>query len=119
MYHDIIRVLSQHNLLRNDMLARLNTQSRKTAKIQGCQIDYLIQTTLGVLYLCEIKFTRTIIGQHVIEDIKEKIKRLSLPKNLSIVPVLLYIGEIQDEVLDSAFFGKIINISRFLDSHSH
>ena len=27
---------------------------RKTARNKGCQIDYLIQTKLGILYLCEI-----------------------------------------------------------------
>jgi uncharacterized protein len=87
---------------------------RKTAKIQGCQIDYLVQTKLGVLYICEIKFTRTAITTKIIKDVQEKIKRLSVPKHLSIVPVLLYIGDIQDEVLDSQFFGKIIDIRRLL-----
>ena len=28
---------------------------RKTARQKGCQIDYLIQTKFGILYLCEIK----------------------------------------------------------------
>lgn len=88
---------------------------RKTAKTQGCQIDYLIQTKLGVLYLCEIKFTRTAITTQIIAEVQEKIKRLAVPKHLSIVPVLLYIGDIRDEVLDHQFFGKIIDIQQLLD----
>jgi predicted AAA+ superfamily ATPase len=87
---------------------------RKTAKIQGCQIDYLVQTKLGVLYLCEVKFTRTRIHTKIINEMQEKIKRLSVPKRLSIVPVLLYMGDIQDEVIDSQFFGRVINIEQLL-----
>lgn len=88
---------------------------RKTIKTQGCQIDYLLQTKLGVLYLCEIKFTRTMIGIKVINDVKEKIRRIAVPKYVSIVPVLLHIGAVQDEVLDTQFFGKVIDISELLE----
>ena len=88
---------------------------RKTARIHGCQIDYLIQTKLGILYLCEIKFTRTTISTKIIKEVQEKINRLSVPKHLSIVPILLYIGNIQDDVLDSQFFGKVIDITGLLN----
>lgn len=88
---------------------------RKTTKAQGCQIDYLVQTNLGVLYLCEIKFTRTMVSTQVIKDVKEKIRRIAAPKHLSIVPVLLYVGSVQDEVLDAQFFGKIFDISELLE----
>ena len=88
---------------------------RTTAKIQGCQIDYLVQTKLGVLYLCEIKFTRTRITTKIINEVQEKINRLATPKRLSIVPVLLYMGDIQDEVIDSQFFGRTINIEQLLN----
>lgn len=87
---------------------------RKTTKTQGCQIDYMVQTKLGVLYLCEIKFTRAMISTKVVQDVKEKIKRIAIPKHISIVPVLLYIGSIQDEVLDSQFFAKILDMSQLL-----
>ena len=50
---------------------------RKTSKAQGCQIDYLVQIKLGVLYLCEIKFTRTMISTKVIEDVNGKIFDIS------------------------------------------
>jgi hypothetical protein len=87
---------------------------RKTLKQRGCQIDHLVQTKLGVLYLCEIKFTRTTVNTKVIEEVREKIQRISTPKHMSIVPVLFYIGNIQDEILDAQFFGKIIDISDLL-----
>ena len=50
----------------------------------------------------------------VIEDVKKKIKRIATPKHLSIVPVLLHISEVQDDVLDAHFFGKILNMSELL-----
>ncbi len=88
---------------------------RTTARVKGCQIDYLIQTKSGILYVCEIKFTRHILRANIIEEVKNKIERLSTPKNLSIIPVLIHIGDIHDEVIDSQFFGKIINLSLLLE----
>ncbi len=87
---------------------------RKTTKAQGCQIDYLVQTKLGVLYLCEIKFTRSAISTKTIDEVKEKINRIAKPKNMSVVPILLHMGGVQDDVLDSQFFGKVIDISNLL-----
>ncbi|OGT30017.1 MAG: hypothetical protein A3E87_09800 [Gammaproteobacteria bacterium RIFCSPHIGHO2_12_FULL_35_23] len=90
---------------------------RKTARKKGCQIDYLIQTKLGILYLCEIKFTRNIIRTSIIDEVKEKINRLSTPRHMSIIPVLIHIGDVDDEVIDSQFFGKIIAISHLLKDY--
>jgi len=84
---------------------------RKTARQKGCQIDYLIQAKFGVLYLCEIKFTLKGIRTNVIKEVQEKIDRLSLPKNFSIKPVLIHVGDVYDEVLDSNYFSKIIDIA--------
>ncbi len=82
---------------------------RKTTKQRGCQIDYLIQTRLNNLFICEIKFSKQEIGTKVIEEMKEKIKRLNAPKHFSCLPVLIYVGELRDAVDDSAYFTKIIN----------
>lgn len=89
---------------------------RKTAKIKGCQIDYLIQTKQGVLYLCEIKFSRSIISPGIIDEVREKMNRLSTPHNTSILPVLIHIGEVHDDVLDSQFFSKTINIGELFET---
>ncbi len=87
---------------------------RKTERQQGCQIDYLVQTKFGVLYLCEIKFAFRGIRANVITEVQEKIDRLSLPKNFSIKPVLIHVGDIYDEVLESNYFSKIIDIAKLL-----
>jgi AAA+ ATPase superfamily predicted ATPase len=83
---------------------------RKTSRHKGCQVDYMIQTKFGNLYLCEIKFSR-IIRKDVIDEVQEKIKVLSVPRNFSIKPVLIHAGEVHDEVIDSDYFIKIINLS--------
>jgi AAA+ ATPase superfamily predicted ATPase len=87
---------------------------RKTERIKGCQIDYLIQVKQGVLYLCEIKFSRSKLDTRIITEVKEKMNRIYVPNNVSIVPVLIHIGDISDDVIDNQFFGKIVNIGQFL-----
>lgn len=87
---------------------------RKTARHKGCQVDYMIQTKFGNLFLCEVKFSRNIIRKDVIEEVKEKIISLSVPRNFSIKPVLIHASEIHDEVLDSNFFVKTIDLTGFL-----
>ena len=42
-----------------------------TQQRPGCQIDYLIQTRFNTLYLCEIKFSKGLVGTNVIEEVKE------------------------------------------------
>ena len=47
---------------------------RKNTKQKGCQIDYLIQTKLNNLYVCEIKFSKKEIGTKIIDKMKKKSK---------------------------------------------
>lgn len=88
---------------------------RKTTRHHGCQIDYLVQTKLGVLYVAEIKFSRKLIRKDINDEVANKIKNLTVPKNTSIVPVLIHVGDIHDDVIDSQYFGKIIDLSILLD----
>ena len=83
----------------------------KTLRTKGCQIDYLIQTKYGVLYLCEIKFALKGVQTKVIKEVQEKIDHLALPKNFSVKPVLIHVGDVYDEVLGSNYFSKIIDIA--------
>lgn len=86
----------------------------KTVRQKGCQIDYMIQTKFGNLFICEIKFSRNVIRANVIDEVKEKINRLSIPRNFSVIPILIHIGDIHDEVLDSQFFSKVIDMTTLL-----
>ncbi len=86
-----------------------------TTRIKGCQIDYLVQTQSNTLYVCEIKMRKGEIGTEVIEAMKEKLRRFSVPKGFGVCPVLLHLGPASDTLLDSRYFYKIIDIADFLD----
>lgn len=82
-----------------------------TARHKGCQVDYMIQTQFGNLYLCEIKFTRDVIRKDIILEIERKIRSLAIPRNFSIRPILIHTSWVHDEVLDSNYFAKIIDLA--------
>jgi hypothetical protein len=87
---------------------------KSNTKNKGCQIDLLIQTKFGTLYLCEIKFYQSGVGKHVVEEVKEKIARLSLPKGYTVRPVLIHVNGVTQGVIESGLFDKIIDLSEFL-----
>lgn len=84
----------------------------KTQRVDACQVDLLIQTKFTV-YVCEIKFRREITTSVVI-DVMEKIKRLKIPKTISVRPVLIYQGTLADAVRRENFFSKIINFDELI-----
>lgn len=86
-----------------------------TVRQAGCQIDYMIQTRFNCLYVCEIKFSKNQIGLKIIEEFEKKIKRLSIPRFFSIRPVLIHVNGIEDSVLDSKYFDKIVDFSQLLE----
>lgn len=87
---------------------------KATARQKGCQIDYLIQTHSNTLFLCEIKMRKRELGLEVIDSIKEKIQRLTLPRGFGICPILLHLGPVSDALLDSRYFYRIVDIADLL-----
>lgn len=87
----------------------------KTSKQKGCQIDYLIQTKYKTLFVCEIKFSLNDLNSKVIQSIKDKINALSLPRGYACVPVLIHANGVSEQVLESGYFGKIINACDWLE----
>ena len=85
-----------------------------TKRSKGTQIDYLIQTKFGTLYLCEIKFSKNEQNSTIITETQEKIDRLIKPKHCSIRPVLIHVNGVSDEVIDSEFFAHIIDFGNLL-----
>lgn len=86
----------------------------RTKERRGCQIDLLIQTRFNTLYLCEVKFKKGEVGSAVVEDIEEKIRRLKVPRNHSIRPVLIHVNGVTDDVAESGFFSHIIDFGQLL-----
>ncbi|MBF0199657.1 MAG: ATPase, partial [Planctomycetes bacterium] len=87
---------------------------RKTERNQGCQVDYLIQIKQNTLYLCEIKFSHKEVPKTIINEVKEKMKRISLSKQYSLRPVLIHINGVEGSVEDTEFFDSIIDFSEAL-----
>lgn len=86
----------------------------RTTRQEGCQIDYMIQTRFETLYLCEIKFSKYPIGKSIIEEIEEKRKRLKTPRAFSIRPVLIHVNGVDETVLESGYFDRVIDFSELL-----
>ena len=84
---------------------------RKTVRHPGCQIDYMVQTRAHVLYACEIKFSRHPVGMMVVEEMKQKIASITLPKQYFCRPVLIHVNGVTDEVIDSQYFSRIIDMA--------
>lgn len=87
---------------------------RKTLRNPGCQIDYLIQTKLGELYVGEIKFSKHEIKFSVIEEVKERVKSLKTPKGLTIRTFLIHVNGVSESILDEDYFTHIINLGDLL-----
>lgn len=81
----------------------------KTTKQQGCQIDYMIQTRFGSLYVCEIKFTKHVIGYKIIQEMQRKIERLKRPKGFSCRPILIHVNGVHPTVVEKDYFAEIID----------
>lgn len=47
---------------------------------------------------------------------KEIVAKIALPKRYAVLPVLIHCNEVSDEVIQSEYFYKIINIADYLQS---
>lgn len=88
---------------------------RKTQRMKGCQIDLLIQTKHNTLYVCEIKFSSSEIKGSVIEEMEKKIESLSVPKGVSVRPVLIHVNGVSQTIRESDIFNDIVDFSQFFN----
>ncbi len=84
----------------------------KTLRKEACQVDLLIQTR-HTLYVCEIKF-REKITPSIVDEVKEKIRKLKIAKTVSVRPVLIYEGELSPKIQNENYFSHLISFSDFL-----
>lgn len=85
---------------------------KETLRRQGCQIDLLIRTRRS-LYVFEIKF-RKHIAVGIVDDVREKVKRLKLPKGQSVRTGLIYAGELAAEIDGRDDFDFIVPAEELL-----
>jgi len=110
-------ILLKRKLLRipdGSVLASSPYFQTKTVSRSGCQIDLLIETKFNTLYLGEIRFKKEPIGMSVIEEVKQKMQRMQVPKGFSIRPFLVHVNGVHDSVIESEFFSSIIDFSQLL-----
>jgi len=88
---------------------------RKTTSHEGCQIDYMIQTRQKLLYTCEIKFSRHAIKGEVVQEMKDKLNRLVLPRGFACAPVLIHVNGVDDAVSDADYFFSLIDFASLLE----
>jgi uncharacterized protein len=109
--NEVIKILN----IPNEEIIFYNPFFQKPTKLKpGCQIDLLIQTKFNNVYICEIKFSRNAIGPSILNEMKQKITALKLPRNFSYRPVLIQVNGVQDTVVESGFFSNIIDFGQLL-----
>lgn len=86
----------------------------ETKRRKACQIDHMIQTITNTLYLVELKLSKNLITSKVIKEVEEKMSKLYLTKRYSIRPVLIHVNGVEQSIIDSDFFAKIIDFGDLL-----
>jgi hypothetical protein len=54
------------------------------------------------------------IDRKVIDEMQEKIQRLSIPRGYGVCPVLIHVNGVKESVYDSEYFGHIIDFTSLL-----
>lgn len=81
-----------------------------TTTNKGCQIDYLIQTKLNSLIICEFKFRKNEMNSSIIKEIQEKCDALVVPKGFGKAAALFHLGGVSAKVEESSFFYRIVDL---------
>lgn len=109
-------IYQQLKLKAEEIIADNPFFQHKTLRQSGCQIDYLIQTKLNTLYVCEIKFSKNKISSDITQEVQEKMNRIVRPKAFACVPILIHINGVSNDVFEKEFFAEVIDFSGFLDN---
>jgi len=87
-------------------------RQNKTARMKGCQVDLVIQTSKCV-YCVEIKRQNS-IGEKVVRECEEKFCSLKVKRSRTVRPVLVYDGELSRRVPADAYFSFIVSADRLM-----
>jgi hypothetical protein len=85
---------------------------KQTLRRKGCQIDLLVRTRRS-LYVFEIKF-RKCLAVGLVDEVREKVKRLKLPKGQSVRTGLIYCGELDPEIDGRDDFDFLVPAEKLL-----
>lgn len=73
-------------------------------------MDLLLQTKRSVC-LVEIK-RRGHVGQEVEDEVRQKVRRLKLPRDISVRTALVYDGELSPEIEEDNYFDFLVPAER-------
>ena len=85
----------------------------KGGKGSGLQIDLLLQSKMSY-YAVEIKRWRNRIGQKVVDEMREKCRRLRRPAGISLRTALVYAGDLTRSVEADGYFDSLVSASDLL-----
>ncbi len=112
VYNNLREIVRRIGLEHALILSAAPYVQKPTSRLAGCQIDLLVQTR-RMLYVVEIK-RRESVGEWVVSEVEEKVLKLNMPRNVSVVPVLVYDGHLSKRVSADGYFGCIISASELI-----
>ena len=109
-YRDILAPLHLEKVIVNS--AAPFVQKATKAKGTGVQIDLLVQANMS---MCIVEIKRQAhIGREIIDEVKEKCRRLRHSPGVSIRTALVFDGELVRSVEADGFFDAIVPIRSLL-----
>ncbi len=87
---------------------------RTTQRQEACQIDLLLRTRQA-LYIVEMKLRQT-VPKSCTAEVREKVRRLKLPRGQSFRTVLVYGGELEQGLEDEDFFDYLVPFDALMRS---
>lgn len=78
----------------------------------GVQVDLLIQTD-EVMCVVEVK-RRKLIKTEIVDEVKEKIRKIRHPKAISVRKALIFDGELPVSVRRTGYFDAIVDVGRMI-----
>jgi len=85
-----------------------------TTRRRGCQIDYLIQTKMNSLIICEFKFSKNELNSSVLNELKQKSETLSVPRGFGKALALFHIGGVSAKIEECPLLYRVIDLRNSL-----
>ncbi len=86
-----------------------------TTRNKGCQIDYLIQTKMNTVIICEFKFSKNELSSSVLNELKEKSEALAVPSGFGKAIALFHIGGVSSKIEESPLLYRVIDLKDWLE----
>jgi len=97
--------------LRTEITYTIGTWQIQLSMSRTPSVKYVARISL---YVIEVKFSRNKIKSYVIEEVREKINNISLPRGVAVLPVLVHVNGVSDKIKDADYFHKIIDFGELL-----